>query len=316
MKEIGGYFELELRKGKEWHNKAIALNTGRNSLELVLLTKKYTKVYIPYYTCDAIMEPFNKHNLAFEYYHININFEPQFDFKKIKNGEGFLYINYFGIKDKYVDRLVFLCPNLIIDSTQSFFSKPLPRVPTFFSCRKFFGVPDGAYLYLDDVPELDFQFDHSENRLNHLFKRIEYGANAGFDDFKTNDNRLVGQPILQMSKLTKSLLINIDYELVRKKRTENFKYLHLQLSKQNVLKINTKTINGPMVYPFLSIKPGLKKKLIDNGIYVATYWPNVLEWCDEKQLEYKMTTEIIFLPIDQRYCQTDMEIILSQIKTN
>jgi hypothetical protein len=33
MQPIGGYFELELRKGKEYHTDAIRLNTGRNALE-------------------------------------------------------------------------------------------------------------------------------------------------------------------------------------------------------------------------------------------------------------------------------------------
>ena len=48
MKEIGGYFELELREGQEYHKKAIKLNTGRNALELILMVKQYKKVFIPF----------------------------------------------------------------------------------------------------------------------------------------------------------------------------------------------------------------------------------------------------------------------------
>src|ERR1035437_8269341 len=102
MKEIGGYYELELRKGEEYHSSDIALNTGRNALELILITKKFTKGYIPYFTCDVILEPFEKHNIPFEFYHINVNFEPLFEFDKIKEDEGFLYTNYFGLKDQFI----------------------------------------------------------------------------------------------------------------------------------------------------------------------------------------------------------------------
>jgi hypothetical protein len=57
---IGGYFEIELRKGDEYHKGAIRLSTERNTLELILLTRKYSKVYITHYLCETVLEPFNK----------------------------------------------------------------------------------------------------------------------------------------------------------------------------------------------------------------------------------------------------------------
>lgn len=35
---------------------------------------------------------------------------------------------------------------IILDNTQSFFQKPISGIDTIYSCRKYFGVPDGAYL--------------------------------------------------------------------------------------------------------------------------------------------------------------------------
>lgn len=84
MNEISGYFEHELRKVKEYYPDAIALNLVPNALELKLITIKYTKVYIPYFTCDVILEPFKKHGLTYEFYHINHEFEPVFDYAKIE----------------------------------------------------------------------------------------------------------------------------------------------------------------------------------------------------------------------------------------
>ncbi len=313
MKDIGGYFELELRKGTEYHPNALALNTGRNALELILRTKKIKKVYIPYYTCDVVLEPLIKLNIEYDFYHINTNFEPVFDFSKIEANETFLYTNYFGLKDDFIEKLAIFCPNLIIDSTQSFFSKPILGISTFYSCRKFFGVPDGAYLYLDNVDVSEFRYDYSDSRFAHLLKRIEHGAGIAYNDFKTNDSSLIGQPILQMSKLTKALLGNIDYENVKKIRRENFKALHRQLSDFNQLKIKLDNDAVPMVYPFWSNNLNLRQLLIANKVFVATYWPNVLDWCDRNQLESRMVNEIVFLPVDQRYEIRDLQIIINLI---
>jgi hypothetical protein len=313
MNSIGGYFELELRKGNEYHPNAIALNTGRNALELILKIKKYKKVYIPFYSCDVILEPIKKLNIEFEFYPIDKNFEPMFNYQTLKKHESFLYINYFGIKDAFIYTLANLCNNLIIDNSQAFYAKPIINIPTFYSCRKFFGVPDGAYLYLDGVSAFDFPKDHSESRFAHLLKRIEYGAELGFIDFKANENRLIGQHIMQMSKITKSLLCSIDYEFAREKRSNNFLFLHRKLSRYNKLEININKESAPMIYPFFTIDTALKQKLITNNIFIASYWTNVLEWTNKESIENKFTSQIIPLPIDQRYGMEELKKIVKRI---
>jgi hypothetical protein len=68
-----------------------------------------------------------------------------------------------------------------------------------------------------------------------------------------------------------------------------------------------------MVYPFMIDDESLRGRLIQNKVFVARYWPNVLEWCGENELESKLTRHIIPLPIDQRYGEKDMERILKII---
>ena len=71
-----------------------------------------------------------------------------------------------------------------------------------------------------------------------------------------------------------------------------------------------------MVYPFMTDDKSLRGRLLENKVFVARYWPNVLEWCKEEALEYKLVTQIIPLPIDQRYVKEDMQRILNIIKQN
>lgn len=315
MKSIGGYFELELRKGKPYHVDAFQLNTGRNALELILRVRNYTKVYIPYYTCEVLLEPFKKMNVEFQFYSIDENLEPIFDTKIIKEDEGFLYTNYFGLKDRFINSFVKSCRNLIVDNAQSFFSKPQLDVPTFYSCRKFFGVPDGAYLYTNKILDKSFPQDSSLERFEHLLGRIELGAEMMYSKFKENDDDLCGQPIKVMSRLTQSLLESINYKRIAKIRQQNFEFLHNILKKDNLIKFDYSQDAVPMVYPFLINKGAkLKQELILNKIFVPTYWPNVFEWAKREQFDYFLAENIVSIPVDQRYNYEDLDSILSIIK--
>lgn len=313
MKAIGGYFGLELQEKQEYHQEAIRLNTGRNALEYILLANKYKKLYLPFYSCDVLLEPLGRNNIEHEFYRIDENFEPLFDFKKIQANEAFLYINYFGLKENYVKEIASHCKNLIIDSSQSFFSMSISGIDTFYSPRKFLGVPDGGYAYSKLKLENELQKDISFERCEHLLKRIDISAEEGYISFVANDHSLNNEPIKIMSDLTKSLLTSLDYKAIATRRKNNFNYLHHLLKDKNKLKIEKAEENIPMVYPFWQDDETLKSRLLQHQIYTATYWPNVFEWCKEGDLEYKMAKEIVYLPIDQRYTEKDLERILEII---
>lgn len=319
MKEIGGYFELELASLQDYHPKAIQLNTARNSLELLLLHHNFSKIYVPYFTCDAVLEPIHKLNIEYQFYSIDENFEPIFDFDQKASTEAFLYTNYFGLKDDFIINFSERTQNLIIDNAQAFYSKPTRAVGTIYSPRKFFGLPDGGYLYLKKKTEgiiQNLEKDASINRFAHLLKRADLTAQSGYQDFVSNDESLAHQPIKQMSTLTSKLAKSIDYEKIKVQRQSNFKYLQEHLQPLNRLKFTIKNSQVPMVYPFWSDKKNLKQRLLQNLIFTATYWPNVLEWTDDTMLEHQFVKEILYLPIDQRYNHKDLDRIIEIIKEN
>jgi len=193
--------------------------------------------------------------------------------------------------------------------------KPINNCDTFYSARKFFGVPDGAYLFSEKKLHAELEYDYSNIRMEHLLGRIEEGAEKYYPKFKENDDSLIGQPIKKMSKLTQSLMKNIDYDKVAEIRFNNFNYLHSKLKDANEIIIDTVSITVPMVYPYL-VKNGseIKKKLISNKIFVATFWPNVREWDNDKEsYENYLAANLLAIPIDQRYCLDEMEKILELI---
>jgi len=314
MEAIGGYFSLELPQREEYHKNAIRLNTGRNCLEYILRVRGYKKVYVPYYTCEAVMEPINKLGVPYEFYHIDIHFEIKERFT-LNEDEALLYTNYFGLKQRYVEQLAEkIGTRLIVDNTQAFYAKHIPGIDTFYTCRKFFGVPDGAYLYCDKELDEDIEQDYSYDRVAHLVKRIDLSAEEGFKDFRRVDDGLDNQPIRKMSKLTQRMMQGIDYEAAAKQRRSNYQKLHEALGKENNIELSLEDDAVPMVYPYLVPVEGLREKLIEYKVFVARYWPNVLEWAKPDDIDNLLAFQMQPLPVDQRYGEEEMKKITQVIR--
>lgn len=309
MKSIGGYFELELPQGTEYHNQAIALNTGRNALEYILRVRGYKRVFLPYYSCEVLLEPFEKLGVETSFYHINQSLEPE-QSVAIKDSEAILYINYFGLKQDFVTTLAATYgKQLIVDNTQAFYAKPIEGIDTFYSCRKFFGVPDGAYLYCDARLDEELEQDHSWERMTHLLKRIDVSAESAYADFREQSVKLKNNPIKTMSNLSHRIMASIDFSGVAERRRQNYQFLDAALSNKNGISLPLATDTVPMVYPFLTTDQQLRQRLIDNKVYVATYWPNVLEWVNLASTEYTLANQLLPIPIDQRYGEEEIKRI-------
>lgn len=300
MKAIGGYPELELRDNGHYHVNAIFLNTARNCLEYILRARKYKKVYIPYYTCEVMLEPFYKLGVEYKFYEIDLNFEP-INAPIIKSDEGFLYTNYFGLKKDCITHLAQCYSNhLIIDNAQAFFDMPIEGIDTFYSARKFFGVPDGAYLYTEQKLDIPIEQDYSYTRMAHLLKRIDLSPEDGYKDFQEVEESLVNSSIKKMSKLTAAILSNVDYNFIASKRRQNFQVLNEKLHSLNELNLKMDDKAVPLAYPWLSTNSELRNELISNRIFVPVYWRNISDWCSKDMLEYKLYQNLLPLPVDQR----------------
>lgn len=313
QKPIGGYFELELQHiGNMPHADGIFVNSGRNALEYILLTLSPKKVYIPYFTCDVVLEPFNKHNIPYEFYHINQSLELVEEIE-LKEGEYLLVNNYYGVKDLYIQQLAEKYQDrLIVDNAQAFYASETTHC--FYSPRKYVGIPDSGIVVTDKRLDGELDTDCSYDRCSHHLKRYDLGSSAGYADFRDNSHKLVMQPILKTSALTMRLLESIDFEDVRAKRLKNFNILHNALGASNELPISLAPDSVSMVYPHLCKDENLRAKLISEQVFVATYWPNVFDWCKESDIEYKLAKYILPLPCDQRYGEEDMERIINLIK--
>ncbi len=305
MKSIGGYFELAERgAGTFPHPDAILLNTGRNAFEHILRgISDVQELLVPYYTCETVLEPIRKLGLQCRRYAIDNRLEIA-DEIRLSTGQYLLANNYFGIKDAYIERLAQeYADRLIVDSAQAFFAKPISGIPAFYSPRKFVGVCDGGIAYSWKSAEaLSYEYDDSSARSDYLFLRKEKGAEAGYRAFQQAEKSLENQPVRRMSAFTEEILRHIDYEGIREKRRENYAFLHLRLGGVNALDLPPMdSFACPMVYPCLVPNGAeLRKKLIENKVFVAKYWPNVLPF-----------RNLLAIPCDQRMDREDLLFIVN-----
>lgn len=319
---IGGYFGEEELTGKFnafIHEDGVLLNLGRNAFKYICnsIPGLIESIYIPRYTCPVVWDAiFSTGKVKF--YRINKELEIEEDVPLDEN-DYIVVNNYFGIKDAYVERLSHKYGNhLIIDNAQAFFAPVISDTYSFYSPRKYFGVPDGGVAYLASNAKAIVcdEHDDSSERLAHLKIRRESGAEAGFAIYQQNEHKLDDLPILQMSEYTHNVLKGIDYETVKEKRRANYQMLHEALGAMNELPLPTEeTFACPMVYPFIGQgdNEALRKTLRDNRIYAASYWPGVGGEASDNTIENILAKSIIPLPIDQRYNEKDMKRIINVI---
>lgn len=306
--EYGGYIELDEYTGSEYYNDTVSLNCGRSCLSYLIKARGIKKVYIPSFCCDTVKQGCENVGALWEYYSINSDFTPNFNIK-LKENEYIYIVNYYGqLNDSMIEKMIFNYKRVILDYAQAFFQKPLPNVDTLYSCRKFFGVTDGAYLVTNVKLQEELEIDYSYNRMNFLLGRFEKTASEFYSEYISNNRLFDTEPIKLMSRLTQNLLRGIEYDKIKDRRTKNALILDKKLKCIN--KINIIPVEGMFSYP-LYIENGceIREKMQKLKIYIPTLWPDVLKRCDSDSIEYQYSKNILPLPIDQRYNEEDMEVI-------
>ncbi len=325
MNEYGGYLAIDSMGEEYFLNIGIKeefitrLNAARYGIVEAIKDSGCKRIWVPVYICHTVLDVLEDEGIVYNKYNIGEDFMP--DMQEIGCNDIILVTNYYGIKQEgFYYSIIDRYRNVIFDNTQAFFTKPIIRngIYNIYSPRKFVGVPDGAYVITNHKLKIEkYEQDVSYNYAQYLFKAIEIGTNSAYLDYLRNEDRLCEDGPKQMSKLTRHLLANIDYDKIRHIRKKNYHYLVERLSNNNQLK-GLELVDDPMVYPLL-IKENsstLRKKLVENKIYVPQWWKWVVESNESNQFEKFLSNNIIPIPIDQRYGIEDMSTIVDIIQNN
>lgn len=312
MREIGGYMGLEDFRGEEYYSDLTRVNLGRTALLWLLEARGYRKLLLPFYLCSSVTESCRKAGISLEFYRISRDLSPILS-RQLQEGEALYLVNYYGqLTDQKILEYQKAYGRIIVDHTHSFYQRPLPGVDTLYSCRKFFGVSDGAYLSTDarlPQKERDISMDH----MAHVLGRYETDAGSWYQAMLDNARSYETAPILTMSRLTENLMRAVDYPRVKAARERNYRTLKELLPCSHPCQ---RTVpEAPFAYPYYH-KDGIRLRsfLAGRKIFVPTNWSNVLRDMPPDSLEYDLAANVLPLPCDQRYGQEDMESIAESIR--
>lgn len=316
--EIGSFIELQLPKGMEYYNwtdKTARLNTGRSALLYAFRCTGCKAIWIPIYQCDSVRNTFLKNNIDIRFYHIDSKFNPV-DLKPNED-EAVMLVNYYGImSNSRMKELAALYKHPIIDNCQGFFNNPIITNSIFniYSCRKFIGVPDGAYVIGENAGQFinEYPQGYSSDTATFLLMRIEYGCEGkGYKARAINEHRIDNEGIMKMSPLTRAILDGTDYSLIKRKRRENFQTAHTLLKNINcidpLIYYDNNTV--PMVYPLVVEDDNLIDRLFEVKHFQGHWWSYI---CDEQPkdcFEYWLSRFVIPITIDQRYGKAEIEYL-------
>jgi hypothetical protein len=305
---IGGFFELELPQAGQPYHRAPALTSGRACLGVHLDELKPSRVHVPFFVCDALLAPIRSRGLDVAFYPIDERFEPRAI--DAAPSDVVVRIDYFGLRGDAAcaDRDT----RTVWDFAQSFFTRPLAGVRAFNSARKWFGVPDGAFLFgaacRPHAVNVDAPYDHLVNRL--LGRQ-----DAAFEQFQQSEARITDRP-LGMSMLSARLLDGIDYAAVAERRRSNFARLAQRLDPINELQLAPEAGAVPFCYPFLPWQPIDRRRLHEVAIYVPTFWPELTARSAVGfDFERRLAEQLLPLPIDHRIgpveCDRIVDVVLA-----
>lgn len=311
---IGGFFELELPEKEEYHICKIKLNFARHAISLFFKSIGVKRVHVPTFICSSVPDTLIANALDVVYYNVKDIINPTIP--KIEEDEGLIIVNYFGVTN--IDGVfthIKQSKNVILDNSHGFFSVPKNFENVVYSARKFFGVPDGAYLKtneLIDIYDTLTKFK-SIDYSRHLIQRIEEGPENAYEDYKRT-KELIKQTIPQkISKFSLRILRSIDYNNVIKIRNNNFSFYHSHLKHENLLSLSK--YNSSLCYPLL-LDNGeeIRRELINNKIFIPKYWPNVITNKYSDQYDRYISNKIVCLPIDQRYDIKELSHVIKELE--
>lgn len=314
---MGGSFGPELTRYNNFphdeHAGCAFLNSGRAALECLLSNMpRPRRVLVPRFVCDTVTEPLLRMGLPIVRYQITEQLAPCPP-SDVDSSDLLLLVNYFGLTGESVQAAALRHPGpVIVDATTALYTPPLPGIPTFYSPRKFGGLCDGGVACAPFPLELPAEHDCSATRMLGILQRTEFGLSDAAAAIQQAEDSL-SAPAKRMSPITRELLQSIDWQSAANKRLQNYATLHAALAPINRLQLPALPAFAPMCYPLVCGIPGLRDELIDAGVALPLYWPEVIAATSADETENRLARTLLPLPLDQRYTESDMQWLIRRI---
>ena len=285
------------------------LNSGRAAFQCLLeaLPTRPERVWLPRFICHTLLQATERLQLNTEFYCVDDHLRPILP-TGLNEQDTVVLVNYFGLTLQAVKNAAkaLPCP-AIMDATTAFYSPAPAGMAAFYSPRKFTGLADGGIAVApDELQHLLPSKQQADTYSTLLLQQANENTVQQAED-------ALNAPPMRMGNTTRALMLATDWEQTAKQRLDNYHTLHSALAGINRLHLPDKPTHAPMCYPLVSGIPELRDSLIDQGVRLPLYWPEVIETTDALQTENRLARTLLPLPLDQRYGEADMQRLIHMI---
>lgn len=324
--------------------------SGREAIELALCSLEQARpelpkrCLMPAYMCDSVFVPFRHRGWELIFYTVDrglISYGEEVFRLAMEHDPGLILIHpYFGVDTcrELREHLRALRKSGVLvmeDVTQSYYLDEAGNEADFIvgSLRKWYAIPDGGFV-VSDLPLIRDGLEDGEayarKRLDPLTKKWIYlHADASLGETEEErqarkkayleKNRALEEELdhyavpRRMSRISASILSEIDEEAAAQKRRDNYTYLYEKTGGMRRIRPILPREGGeaPLYFPiYAKERENLQSFLRGRDIYAPVLWPLGEENRDalagDEEYIYR---RMLALPIDQRYGLEEMERI-------
>lgn len=353
MDTIGGYFSFDPLKGEENHffedlcpkdGNLKFLMSGRCGIYYVLedikLTDKKRVAYVPIYTCETVLAPFEKAGFELCFYDVDKSMTPVFEDSVLDNISVILICGYYGFCN-YDRDFVRKCSEkgivVLEDTTHSIFSKDgIDEHCDYIvgSLRKWIGVPSGGFAIKTKgeftLPMLEPDPVHMSmrNYAMHTKKKVQENPDkydvSELDDATTKywDTEMMLRKIFDKYKSDKQsiyIMKHFDVQDVINKRVSNYRYLLDNMKPHPGLTIVFPLLTDKEVPSHFTLYARERSKTQDylkqNGISTTAYWTKgpLIDLENHPDATY-IYDHVFSIPCDHRYDNEHMKYICDTLE--
>lgn len=304
---------------------------GRSAILLALLDIEMKSdkkiIHLPTFICDAVKQPFIERNYEIKYYSLGKTLNNFAQLPQVQKGEIFLFAHYFGHQNFAIVKWLKSLPDrdffVIEDYVQSSLSEFRNEISDYqiFSFRKFTPQIDGALLISKlpikmnlANPDILFLKNQIKGKIIRSWtEKIEYFINDLKDSEASLNNKVVPKSI---SSISKYVMERLDFDLIKKQRIENWRYLYKQMEKHSffdnkVIPLFDSLEQGEVPLGFAvqigQARDGLRDFLIEKNVFCPIHWN--LSFNLNKEDE-QLSNTVLTIPIDQRLGIKEIDYIV------
>lgn len=300
---------------------------ARSAFHAVASLLELKRIWLPSFLCDTILIPFELLGIDCQFYAVDASLQPDFEDCALAEGDAICVISYFGFshKDAIYEHLSSCGVIIIEDLCQAFYQEPHPLADfSVKSLRKFFAVPDGAIVCAKNDYQVAWAYQDEERTdlawgIEAISGRtlFDQGLSASESWYECFQKSEAAMPIgcIPMSDYTKAQIASkIDFEGEAQQRMENFDCLLSGLSEIALFGVREKST--PIGFPVIvHDRDRVRHKLYNAKIYPPVHWDVSNVTPVRFSQSHELSKHIMTLPCDGRYGASDMERVITELRS-